>query len=377
LERISSSTRAINLNGAGKDGFTEGNPLGPIPPTNFNARWCNGVQEELANVIESEGLVPTDSSRTQVLDAIEIKRAQDRMTASLATWVPSTVAGGYAGTLLAVVYANNQWVVVGSSGGLQTSPDGIRWTQRTFASSYTNTAYGIAWTGSSYVACGAAAMLQTSADGITWTTRTPGSAYAGNFFSVCHGGSLAVACGSSCEIQTSPTGVTWTRRTAPWADANPLNEAIYTPYGTWFVVGHDSRIASSVDGVSWIQRAAGGGTALNSIAANPSGIMVAVGDNGYIVRSTNSGQTWFIITPFTSAALYNVQWNGVCFIASGDNNTGGYAPFWVSLDGLSWSPIYWNTSNATIRATYNGQNTTVAVGSGTYQVARSGQVVGL
>lgn len=69
--RISTLTKALNLFGAGKHGFQNGDMATSTPPTDFDAEWCNGVQEELLSVIEAAGLVPSDASYAQLLEAIK------------------------------------------------------------------------------------------------------------------------------------------------------------------------------------------------------------------------------------------------------------------------------------------------------------------
>lgn len=54
MQRITTNTRAVDLHGAGKDGFA-GN--GPPNATELEPAWFNNVQEEIANVIEGQGEV--------------------------------------------------------------------------------------------------------------------------------------------------------------------------------------------------------------------------------------------------------------------------------------------------------------------------------
>lgn len=69
--RISTITKALNLFGAGKHGFRNGDMATSTPPTDFDADWCNGVQEELLTVIEGAGLTPSGASYAQLLEAIK------------------------------------------------------------------------------------------------------------------------------------------------------------------------------------------------------------------------------------------------------------------------------------------------------------------
>lgn len=72
MDRISTATKAVDLFGAGKHGFRNGDLAGGIPPTDFNADWFNGVQEELLAVIEAAGLVPAGADLTQLRKAIDV-----------------------------------------------------------------------------------------------------------------------------------------------------------------------------------------------------------------------------------------------------------------------------------------------------------------
>ncbi|MDP1887946.1 phage tail protein [Polaromonas sp.] len=71
MDRINTSTKSENLFGAGKHGWKNGNVGLGIVPTDFNAEWFNGVQEELLKIIESAGIVPDGATHAQVYQAIE------------------------------------------------------------------------------------------------------------------------------------------------------------------------------------------------------------------------------------------------------------------------------------------------------------------
>ena len=70
MKRIDTSTRAIDLFGAGKDGFKDGNLALGVAPTDFNAAWPNGIQEEILTVIEKAGIAPSGLDLTQLMQAI-------------------------------------------------------------------------------------------------------------------------------------------------------------------------------------------------------------------------------------------------------------------------------------------------------------------
>lgn len=71
MNRIDTDTKAVDLFGAGKHGFKDGDLPNGVIPTDFDAKWCNAVQEELMNVIEGAGIVPSHAVFTQVRQAIK------------------------------------------------------------------------------------------------------------------------------------------------------------------------------------------------------------------------------------------------------------------------------------------------------------------
>lgn len=102
MHRIDHPTAKADANGAGKDGFTNGNAgveAGTIP----DADWANGLQESVCQAIEGSGIVLVKGTHTQLLSAM---RAAARYTFGGATadsttgldMVPVsglTIPGGY------------------------------------------------------------------------------------------------------------------------------------------------------------------------------------------------------------------------------------------------------------------------------------------
>lgn len=72
MKRIDTSTKSTDKFGAGKHGFTNGNPMTPIPSTQLDESWCDNIQEEIANVVEAAGIVLNGADRTQLLQAIQL-----------------------------------------------------------------------------------------------------------------------------------------------------------------------------------------------------------------------------------------------------------------------------------------------------------------
>ncbi|HXS19061.1 MAG TPA: hypothetical protein VN764_17805, partial [Polyangiaceae bacterium] len=179
-------------------------------------------------------------------------------------WTKRTPAGAFAGSFTSVCWSGSLFVLVGTSGTIQTSPQGIKWTSRTAASSYTGTFQSVCWSAtlSLFVAVGATGAIQTSPDGTTWTSRTAGSSYAATFRGLAVSGSRVIAVGASGEVQTSNDGTTWTRRLS---GATQFNSVVEIDSGVMVLVGDGGACQVSQDqGTSW--SAFGTGTSSNLMA---------------------------------------------------------------------------------------------------------------
>lgn len=96
MERINGSAVAVDLHGAGKDGFRDGNKALGIAATVVNAEFMNGVQEEIINVIEEAGLTPDAEDNTQLLQAITnlVKGPADKIVRVASTAAINLAAPG-------------------------------------------------------------------------------------------------------------------------------------------------------------------------------------------------------------------------------------------------------------------------------------------
>ncbi|WP_145576977.1 carbohydrate kinase [Yersinia alsatica] len=71
MHRIDTPTAQTDKFGAGKNGFTRGNPQTGVPATALDDDYFDAVQEELAGIVEATGIVLDKSNRAQVLAAIK------------------------------------------------------------------------------------------------------------------------------------------------------------------------------------------------------------------------------------------------------------------------------------------------------------------
>ena len=184
------------------------------------------------------------------------------------------------------------------------------WTQRT--SGTTEPLRDIVLGGNRLVAVGGDATTAYSDDGTNWTVHTSFDVWEGNFslYGVGYDGSQFIATGRDYDggpvvweqvIFTSPDGTHWTKR----YDSNS---------GTYPSI-HACRDATGGNGV-----------------------LVAVGDDGAILRSTN-GLSWSTISSGigTGTNLHGVSYGDGIFVVVGAEADGGPAVVLTSSDGLVWT----------------------------------------
>ncbi|HDL6590926.1 tail fiber protein [Yersinia enterocolitica] len=71
MHRIDTPTAQVDKFGAGKNGFTRGNPQTGVPATALDDDYFDAVQEELAGVVEAAGFALNKADRAQLLAAIQ------------------------------------------------------------------------------------------------------------------------------------------------------------------------------------------------------------------------------------------------------------------------------------------------------------------
>lgn len=92
MKRINTSTKVTDKFGAGKHGFTDGNPTTGEKATSLEGSWFDHVQEEIANFIEEQGITLDANNRTQLAAAITAKLATGNY---LRRTVSATLAAGF------------------------------------------------------------------------------------------------------------------------------------------------------------------------------------------------------------------------------------------------------------------------------------------
>ncbi|HEY1660859.1 MAG TPA: sigma-70 family RNA polymerase sigma factor [Verrucomicrobiae bacterium] len=217
----------------------------------------------------------------------------------------------------AIVYANNQYVVVRESGSIMTSPDGLQWTNQ--VSPTKKNLLGIFWDGHQYLAGGDQGTILSSPDGINWTSINSNSKI--NFYGFSYSGTRYVAVGND-GIWISDDSITWAPLTN--APSVPFTACVWT--GSEFLacgLGLDKNptIYTSPDGDVWTLRDTTITASLRT-AVTVGGAVYVSGDS-VIEKSTDGGTTWTNTINDGSRGnklLMGLASNGDYLIAAGFNH---------------------------------------------------------
>lgn len=165
-------------------------------------------------------------------------------------------------------------------------------------------------------------------NGITWVNQTDPS---NSWVSIAFGLGIFVAVGSS--IATSSNGVSWTSRHPIGVDG-PYQNIVFGN-GIFVAVRSFSStnlyIATSVDGVTWVDRVAPfGGSKI--IFGN--GIFIVVISNSQVIISLDNAQTWTVQTPpITVTDQLSITFGDNIFLLA---TFSGTPRFLKSADGVNW-----------------------------------------
>lgn len=269
---------------------------------------------------------------------------------NLATW---TQVSSQVVFLYGVVWTGSQFVAVGATQTIITSPTGATWTART--ANVTGILRGIARLGSTLIAVGTGGVITTSTDGVTWTARTSGTT--STLFGIGTSGSLAVAVGASGVIRTSTDGITWTTRTS--GTTNQINCVANTPIG--WIAGTSNGILYSSDAITWSTVLYPMPVSMSYVSSDSTQTLI-VGAWASLFKLNATASSWTLINQ-----RYNNTQAGAGRGIYSTNFGGYYVPGWAgslftSGDGSTWSPVSISSAGVAINALTENNSIMVAVG---------------
>jgi len=295
-------------------------------------------------------LVTIDQSKAAILTGV--------LNQGSLVWSKYVPRGG----LSSVVWTGTQWITVGSSGQIYTSPDALTWTEQNSGS--TSNLSSVIWSGSLFVVVGDSGTILTSADAISWTAQSSGSTE--TLRDVHWNNTQYLAVGTNGTVLTSNNAVSWTVQTtgltddfskiawtgqryvvgsynsstlrnsldgtawsAPAPSIGPVTDILWT--GSLLVAVGWNGVVTSPDGTSWTQRSTT--TSLTSLSWNGSQYVTVTLSGG--VLTSPDAVTWTAnVQRITTSGLYGLVWANNQFYAVGD-----YGTILSSLDGASWDRV--------------------------------------
>ena len=280
------------------------------------------------------------------------------------SWYPRTI--GFDIQLKAVAYGNGHYVAVGkypislqpANGTVAlTSTDGITYT---LGSPNHNAGpdegfEAVVFGNGQFVAVGGSATIQTSPDGKAWVSRF--SENMGFINDIAYGGGqfVAVSDGFKLDYLRSPDGITWTKGVAGAVNGLPnFFRGITYANGKFVAVGYNGVISTTSNGVVWTAQSSGTTNLLRSVAYG-NGTYVAVGASGTILRSAD-GAAWTSIVPFTAQVINHITFGNGQFVIVCEGNQ-----IFTSANGTTWTARVAN--NVTSKGVTYGDGLFVAVGN--------------
>ena len=233
--------------------------------------------------------------------------------------------------------ANNKYWVVGSNAYIAYSPttDGLNWTSPYLGITNSITLNDIIYGGGRYVVVGSSGTVLTSADGITWASHTAGS---GNNTRVAYGNSIYVLVNATNTgaIYTSTDGATWTLRNTGSAATGTALAYV----NNQFVLGHSTgALWTSSDGINWTS-VTSLGASITNILWNGSSYIVNPGGTCYYATSISGPWNNFGLT--SGSQVGSIGFDGTQWLIY--SSTYGTRK---STDGLgaSWSPVVYTNAS--------------------------------
>ena len=191
---------------------------------------------------------------------------------------------------------------------------------------FNDTAYG----NGKFIIVGDSGYISSSTDGVTWSTPYQlESSY--NWTCATYGNNKFSAVNTNGRISHSSDGITWS--TPSWINISQTWNDLEYMNSLYLACGNNSYVATSSDGDTWntVQVLGSSSTTQFRGIAYDGNTIVAVGSSGYIVTSTDLGTTW------STQQVGNDYWNSVTYADGKFVVVGLYGKITTSTDGTNWS----------------------------------------
>lgn len=326
LALTNGTTYSFTINGRIKGGpGGPGSPSLSATPRLAGAAWVNG-QTVLGSPTNLNG-VTYGSQFVTVGNSAFVASSPDGKSWTNQDPTNNNANIGVAGTNLNAIAYGGNYVAVGDGGIIVLSPDAVAWSSATGAP--TENLHGIAANGGFYVAVGDNKTILTSSGGTSWTTATSTPA-SSTLYAVTYGNGKYVAVGASGTVLTSSDAINWQPATiSPSAPSATLRGVAYGN-GLFVALGDGGTLLTSMDAVNWTDQTA---TALNLSQTPPlpstvtinavtyATQFIAVGGGGAIYTNVDGGNSnWISVAP-APAALNGLAHGNYGYVAVGAAGT--------------------------------------------------------
>ncbi len=231
------------------------------------------------------------------------------------TWTVGTTAAATDGFVTGIAYNGSTYVLITSTGVINTSPDFATWTKQT---SPITSATDITFANGQFVIVGLNGMIATSPNGFTWTKRTAPAGVV-HFYNVNYIGAQYIAIGGQVEYDAS----------FPW-------------YG----VVNANHHAKSSDGITWTSF---------DLQPTKSGTLISSA-NRYASFQTVNRFNYENSTNRNYGANQSYVYNGYLYVDIAQDKK------YVTSDGNTWHCLYQNWNNANIITTLTHGQLSIAPG---------------
>ncbi|RLA17397.1 MAG: hypothetical protein DRQ56_09265, partial [Gammaproteobacteria bacterium] len=245
----------------------------------------------------------------------------------------------------AIIFAEGRFVYTRPGSSIHSSYDGLQLDHSTLVLGTNDSFHDILYNGSLYIAVTSDGAIYSSDDALVWTERLPEEDATG-FYAVASGGGRFVAVGQSGTVFTSTDGLNWSDAASAVIGTKTLTSVTHGSQG-FVAVGYSGALFTSSDGLVWTAATSGTSSSLNRVVYGH-GKYVAVGDNGTHISSSDA-LNW-TNTDTGSRDFYDVTVTATGFVAVGNGSTVS-----SSSDGISWEDVR-------ITSKYRWLNKVVAAG---------------